>query len=101
MLTIQNICNHYIKDMLVLPEKIVSDKLKKLACNFHNKRNHRRHIRISQQTLKHRLIFKKLHRVIEFKQSRWLESYIRAKAKYYFEKKSMQVFGKAIQNHRK
>ena len=34
------------------------------------------HIRALDQALKHGLILKKVHRVIEFEQSAWLEPYI-------------------------
>ena len=70
------------------------------------------HIRALKQALNHRLIFKKVHRVIQFNQKAWLKPYInmntklRTKAKNDFEKDFFQlmnnaVFGKTIKNVRK
>ena len=50
------------------------------------------HIESLKQALNHRLVLKKLHRIIKFKQKAWLKSYIdmstdlRKKAKSGFEK---------------
>ena len=70
------------------------------------------HIRALKQALNHRLIFKKVHRVIQFNQKAWLKPYInmntklRTKAKNDFEKDFFQLmnnaaFGKTIKNVRK
>ena len=50
------------------------------------------HIKVLKQALNHGLVFKKVHRVIQFNQKDWLKSYIdmntelRKKAKIDFEK---------------
>ena len=70
------------------------------------------HIRAPKQALNHGLIFKKVHRVIQFNQEAWLKPYIekktklRTEAKNDFEKDlfklmSNSVFGKTMENVRK
>ena len=65
-----------------------------------------------QQALKHRLILKKVHRAIKFKQSTWLKPYIslntkyRVKAKYDFQKYQYKCLNNSVifkknQNNRK
>ena len=55
-------------DLPFLPERMKINKCTKLACTVQNKENYVVHIRALKQALNHRLIFKKVHRVIEFKQ---------------------------------
>ena len=92
-----------------LPEKIVINKEKKITCNFYNIRNYRCHVRLLQQALKHRLIWKKVHRVLKFKQSihGWSHTLVwtlnlELKQKMILKKNQYKflncsVFGKAIQ----
>ena len=93
------------KDLPFLPEK-------KFACNIQNKENYVVHIKASKQALNHRLILKKVHRVIQFNQKAWLKPYIdmntklRKEAKNEFEKDFFKlmnnsVFGKTMENVRK
>ena len=82
------------KDLAFLP-KNMKPKLNgpdKLACNIYNKKNYVVHIRALKKALNHRLIMKKVHRVIEINQEAWLKPHIkintklRTKSKNDFEK---------------
>ena len=79
-------------DLPFLAEKMNIDKCSKLVCNLYDKKNYVVHIRSLKQVLNHRLILKKVNRVIQFNQEAWLKSYIdmntelRKQAKNDFEK---------------
>ena len=78
-----------------LAEKMMISKVEKLAPNLKNKKGYVVHIRALNQALKHGLKLKRVHRVIEFKQSNWMKPYImlntrlRKSAKNEFEKTSL------------
>ena len=65
-------------------------KVVKLAGNLHDKKEYIIHIRNLKQALHHRLVLKKVHRVIKLNQNVWLKPYIdmntdlRTKAKKLF-----------------
>ena len=69
------------------------DKCEKLAFKLYDKKIYVIHIRVLNQTLDHVLILKKFHRLIEFSQEAWQNSYIdmntgfKTKAKNGFERK--------------
>ena len=95
-------------DLPFLPEGMKINKCSKLLCNLYDK-NNVVHIKSLNQTLDHRLILKKVHRVIHFNQKAWLKEYIdmntelRKQAKNDFEKDVFKlmnnsVFGKAMEN---
>ena len=83
------------KDLPFLPEK-------KFVCNIQNKENYVVHIKASKQALNHRLILKKVHRVIQFNQKAWLKPYIdmntklRKEAKNEFEKDFFKLMNNAV-----
>ena len=98
-------------DLPFLSERMKINKVDKLICNTQNKRNYVVHIAVLKQALDHGLIFKKVHKVIKFKQEAWLKSYIdmntdlRKESKNEFEKgffklMNNSVFGKTMENVR-
>lgn len=99
---------------LKLAEKLQLNKIpsQKLSPNFYPKKNYVVHLRNLQFYLKHGLVVTRIHRVLQFAQSRWLEPYItvntemRKKATSNFEKDLFKllnnsVYGKTMENVRK
>ena len=83
--------------------------VEKLVRNLKDKKRYVVHIKALDQALKYSLKLKKVHRVIEFQQSRWMKAYImlntrlRKDAKNEFEKDffklmNSSVFGKTMEN---
>ena len=79
-------------DLPFLPKRMKIEKVEKLVANLHDKTEYVIHIRNLKQVLTHRLILKKVHRIIKINQNSWLKPYIdvntdlRKKAKNDFEK---------------
>ena len=101
--------NH--NELPFLAEKMKIERGEKLVPNLKNKKRYVVHIKALDQALKHGLKFKKVHRVIEFQQSKWMKAYImlntrlRKDAKNEFEKDFFKlmnnsVFGKTMENIR-
>ena len=99
-------------DYPLAPEKIKIDKIDRLICSFLPKKHYVVHYKNLKQYLQEGMILKKVHRGIRFKQSPWMEPYIRKntnlrkEAKNSFEKDFFKlmnnsVFGKTIENIRK
>ena len=99
-------------DLPFFPEIMKTKKCSKLVYNPHDKKNYIVHIRALKQALNHELVFKKVHRVIQFNQKTWLKLYIdmntklRKKAKNDFEKDFLKlmnnaVFGKTMESLKK
>ena len=88
-----------------------STKSKKLICDWSVKKNYLIHYRMLKFYVRHGMIVVKIHEIISFKQSKWLESYIsfntqkRNRAKNDFEKDFFKflviaAFGKFLENIR-
>ena len=82
--------NH--NELPFLVEKMKIGRKEKLAPNLKDRKGYVVHIKALNQALKHGLKLRKVHRVIEFQQSRWMKAYImlntrlRKDAKNEFEK---------------
>ena len=84
---------------------------KKLICDFSDKKTYLVHYRMLKFFIRHGMVVDKIHNIISFKQSRWLEKYInfntqkRNKAKNDFEKDFYKLlnnafYGKTMENVR-
>ena len=100
-------------DLPFLPERNKIKKCNKPAWNIYSKEKFVVPIRALKEVLNHRLILKKVHRVVQFNQEAWLKPYIdintkllRTEAKNDFEKEFFKlmnngVFEKTMENVRK
>ena len=99
-------------DLPFLPERVKIDKGNKLICNLYDETNYIVHIRSLKQPLRHGLILKKVHSVIQFNQKAWIKTYIgmnnklRIQAMNDFENNFVKmmnnaVFRKTVENVRK
>ena len=99
--------NEYVNT--IKPENYT--KSKKLICDWTDKKKYLIHYRMLKFYVRHGMIVEKIHEIISFKQSRWLEGYIsfntqkRNKAKNEFEKDFFKflvnaAFGKFLENVR-
>ena len=99
------------KDLPILPERKKIKKVEKLISNIEDKEKYVIHIRALKQALNHDLKLKKVHRVIQIKQTVWLKPYIvmntqlRTEAKNkseidFFKLMNNSVFGKTMENVR-
>ena len=97
----------YMKSLM--PKNYVSHK--KLICDWTDKRNYLIHYRMLKFYVRHGMKIKQVHRVISFKQSKWLEQYIdfitqkRNQAVNDFEKDFYKLlnnafYGKTMENVR-
>ena len=74
-----NILKNYMNFLIILTfllERKNFENVEKLAANLHDKYEYVIHIINLKQALNHRLVLKKVHRVIKFNQNAWLKLYI-------------------------
>ena len=89
----------------------ISTKSRKLICDWTDKKKYLIHYRMLKFYVRQGMVVEKIHEIISFKQSKWLEKYIsfntqkRNKAKNDFEKDFFKLlvnaaFGKFLENVR-
>ena len=88
-------------DLPFLPERMKINKCSKVVCNLYDKNNYVVHIRSLKQALDHRVILKKVHRVIQFNEEAWLKEYIEMntelrKAKNDFRKDFFKLMNNSV-----
>ena len=99
--------NDYMNE--IKPDNYTSTK--KLICDWSDKKNYLAQYRMLKFFIRHGMIIDKVHNIISFKQSKWLEKYIsfntqkRNKAKNDFEKDYYKLlnnafYGKTMENVR-
>ena len=85
------------------------EKLENFITNLHAKTQYVIYTRNLKQTLNHRLVLEKVHRVVKFNEKAWLKPYIgmniklRKKAKNNFDKTFFKlmnnvIFGETVEN---
>ena len=74
--------------MQFLPERKKVNKVEELICNIEHKEKYVMYIKVLKQALNHGLVFKKVHRVIQFNQKDWLKPYIDVNTKLRKEAKN-------------
>ena len=90
------------KDLPFLPERKKVKKVEKCICNIEEKERYVIHIKVLKQALNHGLVFKKVHRVLQFNQKDWLKPYIdmntklRKEAKSDFEKDFFKLMNNSV-----
>ena len=99
-------------DIPFMCEKLKVNGVEILISNLYDKEKYVIHVKALKQALDHGLVLRKVHRVIQFKQSAWMKEYIdfntrlRTAASNDFEKDfyklmNNSVFGKTMENIRK
>ena len=84
--------NNLHKDLPFLPESKSVNNVEKLICDIEDKKKYVIHVRALKWALNNGLGFKKVHRIIHFKQKAWLKVYIDMNTK--LRKNAKNEFGK-------
>ena len=90
------------EELAFLPERRKLNGIEKLVTTLQNTKKHVVHTLALKQALKHGLVLKKIHRVIEFEQEHWLKPYIlkntkyRTNAKNEFEKDFFKLMNNSV-----
>ena len=63
-------------DLPFLPERMKFEKVEKPVANLNDKTEYFIHLRSLKQALNHRLVLRKVHKIIKFNQKAWLKPYI-------------------------
>ena len=90
--------NDYLKK--IKPKNFI--KSKKLLCDWTDKKNYLVHYRMLKFYVRHGMVVDKIHEIISFEQSKWLEQYLnfntqeRNKAKNDFEKDFFKLLNSAF-----
>ena len=79
------------KGLPFLPERKKVNRVEKLICNIKDKKKYVMYIKVLKQAFNHVLVFKNVHRVIQFDKKDWskyidMNAKLRKEAKYYSEK---------------
>ena len=83
-----------------LAQRMKIERVEKLVPNLKNKKGYVVHIKALDQALKHGLKLKKVHRVIEFQQSRWMKAYIMLNTRLRKDAKNERKTMENIRNHK-
>ena len=84
LLKIEKISSDDFSDYMKENNPNADTQTKKLICDWSDKKSYLIHYRMLKFYVRHGMIVKKVHTVISFKQSNWLEKYIKF---YYTETK--------------
>ena len=101
----------YLSDYMKTNKPGTYKQTKKLICDWSDKKNYLIHYRLLKFYVRHGMIVDKVHEIISFKQSKWLEKYLsfktqkKNKADNGFEKKIYKLlnnafYGKTMENVR-
>ena len=100
------------EDLPFLPDKTKINKVTKLTCDLHGKKDYSINIFFLKQALNHGLILERVHKVISFRQDAWLKPYIDMSTrlrinsandfgKDFYKLCINSVYGKTLENVRK
>ena len=86
------------RDLAFLCDRKMLDKTTKLVATLEDKKEYVVHISALKQAFNNKLILKKMHKVIEFKQRAWMKPYIDKNTKLRSESKNDLTFKKTSLN---